>query len=272
MAELVPDPRRPAGWTLLVDDVAQSYVDLADPEHLEFAYARQVAAVIGAVATPQDPVRVLHLGAGGLTLARYVAATRPRWRQRVVDKDGALVDLVLRTLPIPPESTIRLDVAEAVDAVDETEDAGVDLVICDVFQGGELCLSVAGGRFAASVSRVLAPGGVYIMNVNDEPPLLLTRVVAATLRKAFADVCVFAEPRVPAGRRYANAVLVASVEPGGLPAAGLASAAADLAAAMSAERAAQRGRRAPDGEGPGRFLHGRDLDTFIAGAGALNGT
>jgi len=270
MAELVPDPHRPAGWTLLVDGVAQSYVDLADPEHLEFAYARQIAAIIGAVATPQDPVRVLHLGAGGLTLARYIAATRPRWGQRVVDKDGPLVDLVLRALPIPSETTIHLDVTEAVSAVNAAEDASVDLVICDVFQGGELCLSVAGGRFAASVARVLSAGGVYIMNVNDEPPLLLTRVIAATLRETFADVCVFAEPRVPAGRRFANAVLVASVEAGGLPVADLASAAADLAAAMSAELAAERGRRVPHGEGPGRFLHERDLDAFIADARALN--
>ena len=31
VAELVPDPAHPRAWTLLVDGVPQSYVDLADP-------------------------------------------------------------------------------------------------------------------------------------------------------------------------------------------------------------------------------------------------
>ena len=36
VASLEPDRRRERGWTLLVDGVPQSYVDLADPTHLEF--------------------------------------------------------------------------------------------------------------------------------------------------------------------------------------------------------------------------------------------
>ena len=34
VASLEPDPRRDRGWTLLVDGVPQSYVDLADPTFL----------------------------------------------------------------------------------------------------------------------------------------------------------------------------------------------------------------------------------------------
>src|SRR5437764_1146294 len=86
---LVPDPRRPAGWTLLVDGVPQSYVDLDDPRYLEFEYMRRLASIIDAAAPPGVPLRVLHLGGGALTMPRYVAATRPGSRQRVVELDAA---------------------------------------------------------------------------------------------------------------------------------------------------------------------------------------
>ena len=77
LAELVPDPDRPTAWTLLLDGAPQSHVDLADPTHLEFEYVRRMAAAIDLIAPPGQPLRVLHLGGGALTLPRYVAATRP---------------------------------------------------------------------------------------------------------------------------------------------------------------------------------------------------
>src|SRR5436309_4208111 len=76
-AELVGDPDRPQGWTLLLDGTAQSHVDLDDPTHLEFEYVRRLAHVADLAAAPTAPLRVLHLGGGAWTLARYVAATRP---------------------------------------------------------------------------------------------------------------------------------------------------------------------------------------------------
>ena len=45
-AELVGDPDRPHGWTLLVDGTAQSHVDLDDPTHLEFEYIRRIGHLI----------------------------------------------------------------------------------------------------------------------------------------------------------------------------------------------------------------------------------
>ena len=93
-AELVADPYRPSAWTLLIDDTAQSHVDLADPTHLEFEYVRRTGHLLDALAPRLAPLRVLHLGGGAWTLPRYVAATRPGSVQRVVELDGALVELV----------------------------------------------------------------------------------------------------------------------------------------------------------------------------------
>ena len=95
-----PTPDRPSAWTLLIDGTAQSHVDLADPTHLEFEYVRRTGHLLDALdPAPPAPLRVLHLGGGAWTLPRYVAATRPGSAQRVVELDGALVDLVRARLP-----------------------------------------------------------------------------------------------------------------------------------------------------------------------------
>ncbi|MFD1534472.1 spermine synthase, partial [Pseudonocardia aurantiaca] len=60
LAELVGDPDRPQGWTLLLNGTAQSHVDLDDPTHLEFEYVRRLGHVVDLL--PAARPRVLHLG------------------------------------------------------------------------------------------------------------------------------------------------------------------------------------------------------------------
>ena len=68
-ARLVGDPDRPRAWTLLIGGTAQSYVDLDDPQYLEFEYVRRLGHVLDLAAPEAAPLRVLHLGAGAMTLA-----------------------------------------------------------------------------------------------------------------------------------------------------------------------------------------------------------
>jgi hypothetical protein len=114
VAELRADPARAAGWELLVDGVAQSYVDLADPGYLAFEYVRRIGTVLRSVRGAGVPIKVLHVGAGGLTLARFVAATRPGSSQRAVERDGELVALVARLLPAPADVAVVVGDARAI--------------------------------------------------------------------------------------------------------------------------------------------------------------
>src|SRR5262249_15573217 len=129
--ELTPDTARPGGHTLQVDGVPQSYVDLVDPTYLHFDYVRRMASVIDAAAPKLEPVRALHLGGGGLTLPRYLAATRPGSAQVVVERDAALLDLVRRELPLP-DGDLRVQVADAREAIEAEPAASYDLVLADV--------------------------------------------------------------------------------------------------------------------------------------------
>jgi spermidine synthase len=251
VAEIIPDRDRPNGWTLFIDGVPQSHVDLDDPTYLEFEYMRRLASVIDSAGPPGEPLRVLHLGGGALTLPRYVAATRPGSRQRVVDRDAALITLVRRVLPLPAQADLRVRAADARTAVEGTRTHAFDLVVGDVYRGAQMPGTVASVQFAEQVARVLRPGGYYAVNVADLPPLAFSRVEVATLRAAFAEVCVIADAGLLRGRRYGNVVLVATNPPGRLPVAALTAAA--LRDAF-----------------PARVLRGASLNRFVAGARPMN--
>ncbi|MEV6799234.1 fused MFS/spermidine synthase [Micromonospora rifamycinica] len=247
-AELVPDPDRPRSWTLLLDDAPQSHVDLADPTHLEFEYVRRLGAALDLIAPPGAPLRVLHLGGGALTLPRYVQATRPGSTQRVVEVDGALVELVRRELPWPADPRLRVRVADARATLESGRDAGYDVVVADVFAGARTPAHLTSAEYAGQVARVLAPTGWYLANLADGPPLRHTRAQVATVRSVLPRAALVGDAAVLRGRRHGNLVLMAGrVEP----------------------PVPELTRRAAGDWFPGRVLAGDELDRFVAGAAVV---
>ncbi len=255
MAELLLDADRPGAWMLLVDDVPQSHVNLDDPEYLDFEYMRRLGHVADLAAPPGQPLRVLHLGGGGLTLARYVAATRPGSSQLAVESDAALVALVRRWLPLDQPARrdsgrtgagrVRVRVGDARGVLEQLPAASFDLVVADLFAAARTPAHLTSVEFAAAAVRVLTPAGCYAVNIGDGPPLAYARAQVATVGSVFAQVCLIADPGVLRGRRYGNLVLAAAQDD--LPLAGLT-------------------RRAAGDPFPGRLVHGADLDRFAAGA------
>ncbi|MEV4655811.1 fused MFS/spermidine synthase [Micromonospora sp. NPDC049301] len=244
-AELMPDPDRPGSWTLLLDGAPQSHVDLTDPTHLEFEYVRRLAAAIDLIAPAGEPLRVLHLGGGALTLPRYVSATRPGSTQRVSEVDGALVELVRRALPWPADARLRVRVEDARAVLAATRDASYDVVVADVFAGARTPAHLTSVEYVAEVARVLRPAGWYLANLADGPPLRHARGQVATVRSVLPRACLVGDAAVLRGRRYGNLVLVAGrTEP----------------------PVAELTRRAAGDWFPGRVVAGDELDRFAGGA------
>ena len=255
LVELLADLDRPRGWMLLVDGVPQSYVDLDDPRHLELEYMRRLGHLIDLAAPAGAPLRVLHLGGGGLTLARYVAATRPGSSQLAVEADAAIARLVRRRLPLahgagPVAGTGRISVrvADARAVLEQVPGGSYDVVVADVFAGGQTPAHLTSAEFTGAAARALAPSGLFAANVGDGPPLAHARGRVAAVRSVFRHVCVIAEPAVLRGRRYGNLVVAAADHE--LPVAALT-------------------RRAAADPFPARLMAGAALDRFIAGAAPL---
>lgn len=212
-AKLMPDVDRARAWLLTVDGAPQSYVDLDEPTHLEFEYARRLGYVLDVVAEPGRPLDVLHLGGGALTLPRYVAATRPGSRQDVVEADRALLTLVTERLPVPDGADIALHPADARAWLEAAPDDTADVLIADVFGGSRVPAHLTSLGYAREAERVLRAGGVYLANLADAAPFAFLRSQLATLAAVFEELVLIAEPGVLRGRRFGNAVLVAAHRP-----------------------------------------------------------
>ncbi|MEV0489549.1 spermidine synthase [Streptomyces atratus] len=248
LAELIPDRERPRAWTLNLDGAPQSHVDLDDPSHLSFSYQRRIGHIADLAAPAGQPLHVVHLGGGAFTLARYIAATRPRSTQQIVELDAALVQLVRRELPLDPQARIRVRSTDARAGLGKIPDDWADLVIADAFSGSRTPAHLNSTEFLTDVRRVLKPTGQYVANLTDGPPLAHLRGQIATAAAVFPELALAADPAVLRGRRFGNAVLLAS----GLPL-----------------KVAELTRRVATDPHPGRVEHGRELADFTGGAAAV---
>ena len=226
LVELLRDLDRPRAWMLLVDGVPQSHVDLDDPLRLEIEYVRRLGHLIDLAAPAGMPLRVLHLGGGGLTLARYVAATRPGSRQLAVELNAEVAELVRQRLPLDrpgrsPAGTgrIRVRVGDARAVLERLAAGSFDVLIADVFASARTPAHLTTVEFTRAAARVLAPSGIFAVNVGDGPPLAHVRSRVATARQVFRHTCLIAEAAVLRGRRFGNLVIAAAGQE--LPVAGL---------------------------------------------------
>ena len=247
IARVVPS-RFAGGWELEVDGTPQSHVDLDDPTHLHFEYVARMGAVIDRLRMPGQPLTAVHLGAGAMTLPRYVAHTRPGSRQQVVELEQPLVDLVRGALPLPRDAQVRVRIGDA-RTVAAKLPAGlrgtVDLVVSDVFAGAQTPAHLTTLEYYRVLAALLAPDGVLLVNVADGAGLAFARRQVATVRAVLPEAAVLAEVQTLKGRRFGNLVLAASPSP--LPTAWLP-------------------RLMAAGPHPAKVAHGDELDAFVRGA------
>lgn len=213
LAQIVPDRIDAGAFELLVDGTPQSHIDLKDPSRLYFDYVRRMGFVVDSLAPAGDPITVLHLGAGALTLPRYIAATRPGSRQQVVELERPLVDLVRRRLPLPAGASVRVrygDAREVVHRLPHGLEGAVDAIVVDVFQGAQTPAHLTTAEFHRELARFLSPHGLVLVNVADGRGQHFVRSQAATLLHVYRDLIVTGESGVMKGRRFGNIVLVAS--------------------------------------------------------------
>jgi spermidine synthase len=243
--ELLGDLDRPRAFMLLTGGVPQSHVDLDDPRHLELEYVRRLGHVLDLAAPAGTPLRVLHLGGGALTLARYVAATRPGSRQLAAESDAEVASLVRERLPLSDGERITVRVADARAVLERVRPGSFDVVVADAFDGARTPAHLTSAEFTAAVARALAPSGSYAANIGDGPPLAHARGRVAAVRAVFRHVCVIAETSVLRGSGFGNLVVAAAHHE--LPL-------AELAARAGAD------------ECPARLIAGAALERFVAGA------
>ncbi|CAN5265647.1 hypothetical protein BH20ACT5_BH20ACT5_01300 [soil metagenome] len=211
-ARVDADPLRPSGQLLILDALRHSYVDAADPTYLEFDYIQAIASVADVQAPAGTPIGAVHIGGGGLTLPRYLAATRPGGSNLVLEVDPGVAALALS---LEPGTGPGLDVRVTDGRVGLAEQPAdsADLVVGDAFGGLAVPWHLTTREAVTDVARVLRPDGIYALNVIDYPPNHFARAEIATVLDVFAHVAVIATAGALDGTSGGNFVLVASTRP-----------------------------------------------------------
>ncbi|GAB3599961.1 fused MFS/spermidine synthase [Angustibacter peucedani] len=209
----MPDPDDPRGVTVVVGGVPSSYVHLDDPTRLEFEYVRWTGDLLDVLAEAGTPLHTVHVGGAGCTLARYVAHTRPRSRQVVLENDPEVLALVRDTFGYSRRSGFRLREADGLAGLRDLHDGSFDVLVRDAFAGDTTPAHLTTTTFVGQVARVLAADGVYVANVADRPGLGLVKREVATVSAVFGHVLLVGETQHLRGRRYGNVLLVASRRP-----------------------------------------------------------
>lgn len=223
-ARVEEDRLRAGGRLLVLDNLRHAYVDLGDPAHLELPYAKRFGSVLDTFAPAGAPVRALHIGGGGFTMPRYLAATRPGSTGTVLEIDPDIVELARDRLGLNETPGLVIRVGDARTSLAAEPAGRYDIVVGDAFGALSVPWHLTTREFVAEIRRVLRPGGTYLLNMIDYPPLRFLAAELATLAAGFSHLAVLAEPGDLSGSGGGNFVLVASDR--ALPMAGLTTAAA----------------------------------------------
>ncbi|NYD76476.1 spermidine synthase [Arthrobacter cupressi] len=215
-ASIEPDGLVDGAYVLSIGGAEQSHVNLARPEEVFYEYLRRIANVVDLAGPEGAPVSALHLGAGALTLARYIQATRPGSVQYAVELERELLDFVLQKLPMPEGTRLETRIGDARGELAALPaELLFDVVILDIFSGPEAPEHIACREFYEEAAARLGPDGLLVTNVGDEAALTLVRSQVAAMRGAIgagalADLVAFAETGMFAGRYPGNIILVGS--------------------------------------------------------------
>jgi hypothetical protein len=172
------DPRRPSGRLLRQRDMDASYVDLADPLHLEFDYLRWIRIVLRAA----HARRVLHVGGGACALARALAAEDPDGRQEVCEIDADVLALAREHLGLRRAAGLHVRHAEGRAYVAAQPAASWDAIVIDAFVGAAVPRRLITAEALSDVARV-AP--LALVNVVDNRAAREVGAVAAGLAQAY---------------------------------------------------------------------------------------
>ncbi len=212
-AEVIADNSSPGGWSVLVNGVPSSYIHVDDATRLDFEYMQWIGHVLDAMRDEAAPLRAVHIGGAGCTLARYVATTRPGSRQTVLEVDRDLITLMRHAFDLRGVAGLRLRGEDGLVGARRMPSGRTDVVVRDAFEGATVPRHLTTVKFYTEMARVLGEHGVYVGNVADTASVRESRIEAAAARETFGNVAFIAEPAQLRGRRFGNVVVVASQAP-----------------------------------------------------------
>lgn len=143
----------------------QSAMCLSDPERVELAYVR---AMLSALNFLEEPRRVLVLGLGGGTLARFLLSHYPACRIDAVERRVSVIHVAHDYFGLPYSERLAVHQGEAVEFIGSPIEGNAepyDLILIDTYDERGMDASVHADAFFRNCARRLNPNGVLAINL-----------------------------------------------------------------------------------------------------------
>ncbi|GAB4299671.1 MAG: polyamine aminopropyltransferase [Thiohalomonadaceae bacterium] len=155
----------------------QSSMDLNDPLRLALSYTR---AMLSALLFHPTPQRVLLLGLGGGSLAKFLLHHFPACRLDAVEYRALVHEVARRHFHLPDDPRLCVHIADAADFIRQADatHSDYDLILVDAFTADGVAKGTAGLAFFAACRTRLAGNGVLAANLWSADSLRLEDIIS----------------------------------------------------------------------------------------------
>ncbi|MBU1190800.1 MAG: fused MFS/spermidine synthase [Gammaproteobacteria bacterium] len=140
----------------------QSSMLLYAPATLALEYTRSMLA--GLLFQPR-PRRVLMIGLGGGSLARYFLAHFPETVIDCVETRAGVIDMARRYFQLPDTDLLRIHIEDGAKFLHKAPDRHYDLILVDAYDSSGVHPNVCPSSFHTDCRRALTDSGVLSMNL-----------------------------------------------------------------------------------------------------------
>jgi len=159
-------------------EAKQSCMDLQDPFYLSLSYTR---AMLSALLFHPAPRRVLLIGLGGGSLAKFIWQHFPECRLDVVENRTLVHSVAQRYFKLPDDDRINIHITDAAEFIHhaDSEHSAYDLILLDAFTADGVAPSTTSMMFFAACRASLAADGVMAANLRAEDAYKLEDILGA---------------------------------------------------------------------------------------------
>jgi spermidine synthase len=146
----------------LGSETVQSSMKLADPTELVLSYTRAMMAFLLFDPRPQ---RILMIGLGGGSLAKFVYRHLPSVQITVVESQPRVIAAARQYFHVPPDdSRFRVELAEGSQWV-AAHPRSCEVLMVDGYDGHEQVSELSSEGFYADARAALTDGGILVVNL-----------------------------------------------------------------------------------------------------------
>ncbi|MBF0447414.1 MAG: fused MFS/spermidine synthase [Magnetococcales bacterium] len=155
-----------------------------NPDHLVLKYSQHMVASL--VFLPDEPRRILMIGLGGGSLARFFLRQYPHCRIDVVEYNESIPALAHDYFFLPKDPRLSIIIADGAQyvATVKPNPVGYDLILVDAFDQSGMAASVYSKLFFKRAKKLLSQSGLMVLNMTRGRPLFFDQTMEI-LRKIF---------------------------------------------------------------------------------------